>query len=289
MALPSHGWADDRADPAVAAPASAPTPTLCQAIDRGAAASNLPTDFFARLIWKESRLQPDAVSPAGAEGIAQFMPQTAALRGLANPFDPAEAIAASAHYLRDLAGQFGNLGLAAAAYNAGEAGVSKWLAGTGSLPAETEDYVFFVTGWTAEAWRSDDGNSPASNAAAATAAPTTPPPSCAEVAALLSEPGAGSPPVPASQTNTAWQPWGLQLAGSFSEARARASYATLQRQYASILAGRDPLVLRTVMRSRGTAPFFDVRVPAATRDEADALCAKLKAAGGACIVMKNTP
>ena len=81
----------------------------------------------------------------------------------------------------------------------------------------------------------------------------------------------------------------MQLAGSFSEAKARASYATCSGNDAQILGGRDPLVLRTVMRSRGTAPFFDVRVPTATREEAEALCTKLKAAGGACVVMKNAP
>ena len=100
----------------VAAPAAT---TVCQTIDQGAATYSLPVDFFTRLIWRESRLQPDAVSPAGAEGIAQFMPGTAALRGLADPFDTATAIDASAHYLADLTAEFGNLGLAAAAYNAG--------------------------------------------------------------------------------------------------------------------------------------------------------------------------
>jgi soluble lytic murein transglycosylase-like protein len=56
-------------------------------------------DFFARLIWRESRFDPSAVSRAGAQGVAQFMPATANWRGLSNPFDPLEAIAESAKLL----------------------------------------------------------------------------------------------------------------------------------------------------------------------------------------------
>ena len=77
--------------------------------------NDLPVDFFARLIWQESRFDPTAVSRAGAQGVAQFMPATASARGLADPFDPIEAIAHSAKLLRDLRREFGNLGLAAAA------------------------------------------------------------------------------------------------------------------------------------------------------------------------------
>ena len=61
------------------------------------AATTCRRDFFARLIWKESRFDPNAVSPAGAEGIAQFMPGTAAMRGLKNSFDIEQAIPASAN------------------------------------------------------------------------------------------------------------------------------------------------------------------------------------------------
>jgi hypothetical protein len=93
------------------------------------------------------------VSPKGAQGIAQFMPGTAALRKLSDPFDPARAIPASAHYLSDLSGMFGSLGLAAAAYNAGEQRVADWLSGAGQLPAETKNYVMFITGRSAEEWK----------------------------------------------------------------------------------------------------------------------------------------
>jgi membrane-bound lytic murein transglycosylase MltF len=108
--------------------------------------------FFTRLIWQESRFDPSQVSPAGAQGIAQFMPPTAAARGLADPFDPVTALQESASYLRELRNTFGNLGLAAAAYNAGAYRVSRWLSHAGSLPDETVDYVQIVTGRSVGEW-----------------------------------------------------------------------------------------------------------------------------------------
>ena len=59
---------------------------ICTALAHFAGENDLPPDFFARLIWRESRFRPDAVSPKGAEGIAQFIPSTARLRGLSNSF-----------------------------------------------------------------------------------------------------------------------------------------------------------------------------------------------------------
>ncbi len=123
---------------------------ICHLIEVHADGHELPRDFFARLIWKESRFDPGAESPAGAEGIAQFMPGTAKLRGLADPFDVEQAIPASAKYLGELKRGFGNLGLAAAAYNAGEARVSRWLSSGGFLPLETEDYVLDIMGEPAD-------------------------------------------------------------------------------------------------------------------------------------------
>jgi soluble lytic murein transglycosylase-like protein len=77
-----------------AAPSSgaASVAKICDAL-AAAGENNLPVDFFARLIWQESRFDPTAVSRAGAQGVAQFMPATANSRGLADPFDPIESIA----------------------------------------------------------------------------------------------------------------------------------------------------------------------------------------------------
>src|SRR5262249_40002886 len=107
---------------------------ICLLVEGAAQASDLPVEFFARVIWQESRFRPDAVGPQTrsgerAEGIAQFMPRTAAERSLLDPFDPVQALPKSADFLSQLRQQFGNLGLAAAAYNAGPQRVQDWLAG----------------------------------------------------------------------------------------------------------------------------------------------------------------
>jgi len=133
-----------------AAPASAET--LCKKLGSAALENGLPTEFFARLIWQESRFDTRSVSPKGARGIAQFMPETARSRGLADPFEPGQALRHSARWLKELREQFGNLGLAAAAYNSGPRRVQDWLHGRGKLPGETRDYVKIITGRTVEEW-----------------------------------------------------------------------------------------------------------------------------------------
>jgi hypothetical protein len=142
--------------PTRAAPDPATASTIqhlvCRMVDQAAAVHKLPVGFLTRLIWQESRFRSDATSPKGAEGIAQFLPQTAAERGLADPRDPGQAVNHAARLLIELEARFGNLGLAAAAYNAGAARVTKWLAGEATLPSETRAYVTAVTGRTAENW-----------------------------------------------------------------------------------------------------------------------------------------
>src|SRR6516225_4915520 len=72
---------------------SAQLPTvddICRALEQSAAENDLPVEFFARVIWQESRFDAQAVSPKGAAGIAQFMPRTASWHGLTDPFDPIE-------------------------------------------------------------------------------------------------------------------------------------------------------------------------------------------------------
>src|SRR5712691_10301847 len=123
---------------------------ICRLIESAARADHLPVGFLTRIIWRESSFRAAVVSPAGAEGIAQFMPQTARERGLADPFDPEQAIPKAARLLADLRRQFGSLGVAAAAYNAGPARVADWLNGQGELPAVTRAYVRFVTSGGAE-------------------------------------------------------------------------------------------------------------------------------------------
>ncbi|GGE12214.1 hypothetical protein GCM10011390_34230 [Aureimonas endophytica] len=124
----------------------------CRVIAEEAGRRVLPSSFFARLIWRESLFNPAAVSIRGAQGIAQFLPGTAAEHGLADPFDAPAALAASARYLTLLRTRFGSLGLAAAAYNAGPGRIDAWLKGQAALPRETEDYVLWITGHSAADW-----------------------------------------------------------------------------------------------------------------------------------------
>src|SRR6266850_2328022 len=170
-------------DPRPAGAAS--SESICLLIESAASANGLPLEFFARVIWQESRFQPDAIGPLTrsgerARGIAQFMPRTAAERGLLDPLDPIAALPKSAEFLKALRDDFGNLGLAAAAYNAGPRRVRDWLTGA------------------------------------------------------------------------------------------------------------DALILRSKFRSRGTRDFYQVRVGADTRATADRVCARLSAAGVACLVLRNS-
>ncbi len=134
---------------------------ICRSIVEASRRNDLPTPFFIRLLYQESGFRPEALSMSGAMGVAQFMPETAADRSLDNPFDPLQAIPASARLLRDLQKKFGNLGLAAAGYNAGPKRVQDWIAKKGPLPQETQDYVKAITGWAVESWSGPQAGSPA--------------------------------------------------------------------------------------------------------------------------------
>jgi hypothetical protein len=248
---------------------------VCRTLAQAAADNGLPEEFFTRLIWQESRFDPAARSSAGAQGIAQFMPQTAAMRGLANAFEPLEALRESASYLSELRTTFrGNLGLAAAAYNAGPGQVEAWLAGRRALPAETQAYVLIVTGFTALAWVAPPLPQVQSSGTATGVR-------CVELAKLLIEGGRRRL---ALTSNPAWGPWGVQLAGNWSEGGVLAAYERLRRKYSAVLGERLPLVLDA---RRGVGVPFIVRVSENSRTDANALCAKLRAAGGACIVLRN--
>src|SRR5437764_5042759 len=143
---------------------------ICRTIENSARASQLPITFLTRIIWRESSFRAGVVSPAGAQGIAQFMPETAQARGLADPFDPEQAIPKAARLLADLRARFGNLGLAAAAYNAGANRVAGWLLNGGSLPTETRAYVRLVTGRSAEEWSQAGSTGPVAETVAVPAA-----------------------------------------------------------------------------------------------------------------------
>jgi len=264
-----------RARAPMAGEGDAVTATLCEIIAASARANGLPVAFFTRLIWQESGLRRNVTSPAGAQGIAQFMPGTAAMRGLANPFDPEQAIPESAKYLSELAAQFGNLGLAAAAYNAGPAQTGRWLAGQGELPLETQDYVLSITGRDALTW-SKAG--PAPPAAGEAYGPNRP---CEAIVAALRR------AAPQEQGASLFAPWGVQLAGNFSKALALAAFARAQDRYRAVIGAAEPFVLAGRLRSRGARAYFRVRLPAATRTQAEQLCGRIHAIGGSCIVLRS--
>jgi soluble lytic murein transglycosylase-like protein len=110
-------------------------PVLARAAQRW----NVSAALLAAQIYAESNFNPFARSPAGAQGIAQFMPGTARAMGLTNPFDAVAAIDAQAHLMRDLLRRFASVPLALAAYNAGPGAV----AGCMCIPPypETRGYV----------------------------------------------------------------------------------------------------------------------------------------------------
>jgi soluble lytic murein transglycosylase-like protein len=126
---------------------------ICTSLVAVAQENNLPVGFFANLIWRESRFDHEAISRVGAMGIAQFMPDVAEKLGL-NAFDARDALLASGRLLRTLRARFGNLGLVAAAYNAGPKRVADWLRQRAGLPRETREYVSLITGKAIEQWRS---------------------------------------------------------------------------------------------------------------------------------------
>ena len=113
-------------------------------LSRAAQRWNVSATLLAAQLYAESGFNPFAVSEAGAQGIAQFMPGTAAAMGLDDPFDPDAAIDAQAHLMRDLLRQFADVSLALAAYNAGPAPV----AACGCVPPypETRGYVARILG-----------------------------------------------------------------------------------------------------------------------------------------------
>lgn len=107
-------------------------------IEYAASLHNIDPNAIAAILQIETNGDPDAVSPAGAIGLGQFMPETAAAYGI-NPHDPNESILGTAAYLSDLYHSFGSYELAAAGYNAGAGAVQQY----GGVPPyqETQNYV----------------------------------------------------------------------------------------------------------------------------------------------------
>ena len=261
-------------------PPENPIDVICLTLGAAAVENDLPLEFLTRLIWQESRFDTRAVSPAGAQGIAQFMPATATGVGLVNPFDPAEAITKSAALLRDLKERFGNLGLAAAAYNAGPKRVADWLARRRGLPRETQAYVRSVTGHPPDEWTTAEPKQ--LNLRLPSSVP------CSDIIKLFAirrTIARQDEPNSVTVSKGRAPAWGVQLIGSSSEISALASFHQLQKAYKTILQSRQPLV---ICSPAGTnAYWYRVRIGTDSRGDADRLCSNLRAVGGTCLVQPN--
>jgi Transglycosylase SLT domain len=253
--------------------------SLCLMLESAAEANQLPLPFFARVIWRESHFDPNAVGPRTrsgehAQGIAQFMPGTAAEHGLDNPFDPIQALPKAAAFLSRLREQFGNLGLAAAAYNAGPARIQGWLAGTRSMPAETSAYVEAITGRSVEDW--------AKEGSVDMVVPKT---NCERLVASLGRQPNGFVYDLQEKIKTALsQPWGVLLAAGFSRERVLAHYSRVMEKAAALIGSHDPIL--TVSHRRGLSAFYQAWIGTETLQAAESLCGKMRATGGACIVLR---
>ena len=257
--------------------------TICPLMEKEARQNGISPMLFVRLIWRESAFRNNTVSHKGAQGIAQFMPATAKERGLVDPFDPQEAIPHSARFLAELQREFGNFGLAAAAYNGGPERVRGWLAGRRRLPAETRNYVQFITGHPADSWKDVAGaipahSEPASNDLQASCIKRAP--RLMEVALPGKRPPQGKPQGPP-------RPWGVQLATNFSQARVANVFGELKQRHGKIIGDAEPMFVTERNLSRGRRAMVALRVGTETRDEALKLCQRLRSNGGVCTVERN--
>lgn len=248
----------------------------CQQIENTSRRYDLDAGFFARLLWQESRFDPNALSPAGAQGIAQFMPQTAKLRNLPDSYNPAQAIERSAQYLGVMQRTYGNAGLAAIAYNGGERRADGFTKEGKGLARETINYVQIITGLTAERWRDDppqthdfrlNGDQPFLQA-------------CVRMAQKRKLTKLGPPP-------PRFKLWGVQIGFGRNKKVARANVARLTQRCSSLVRKEKVNYISVKSRVRTQPDYFMGRIGRNTRKEADKLCRTLKSRGCICRVYRN--
>lgn len=247
--------------------------SLCLMIESAATANDLPLGFFSRVIWQEGHFQLNTVGPQREQMITGAWP-------VLDPFDPVQALPKAAEFLSGLRGQFGNLGLAGAAYHLGPERLQAWLAGTGAIPQETRDYVISVSGASLDDWVRAGRGGTLRDAAAPASCP-------ALIAMLKSQPNRFVSELEQRTRLSVARPWGVQLAAGFDREQALASYAQEMRRLRPVIGNQDVTLLAGIFRSRGTSPFYQARIGVDTRPVAEALCNRIRLAGGACFVLRN--
>ena len=249
----------------------------CHAIDHFAKANGLDPAFFARLIWQESRFDPNALSHANAQGIAQFIPSTAAMRGLTDPYNPAEALEYSAEYLGELSRRYGNPGLAAVAYNGGERRADEIRAdSTARLPSETVNYVQIITGLPATTWAEEPPE-----ARDFSLQPDLPFREACHQLARNRRLTAFPEPEPSVS------PWGVQLAFGTSKSRAMDEYRSRTRSCAAQVKGEEPDLVWQDSRASPAGGYWMARLGRPDQASAWRYCAQLKENSCLCAVYRN--
>ena len=249
----------------------------CNAIKVFSERHGLDSGFFARLIWQESRFDQNALSHANARGIAQFIPSTAALRGLKDPYNPADALEHSAQYLAEMTQKYGNEGLAAIGYNGGERRAEGFLDGKGLAP-ETVAYVPIITGLDAEQWRDAPPKTPDFRLS------KTQPflPACYEMARNRRVTALKvTPPAPVIK------PWGVQVSFGTSKDRARDKANAQTASCRSAVKGRRLDFLFKKNRVSRRKGFYFGQYGSNTRTDAQRLCDSMRATGCTCLVVQN--
>ncbi len=248
----------------------------CNAIEKFSLRHGLDPHFFARLIWQESRFDPNALSPAGAQGIAQFMPHTAKRRGLSDAYNPAEALDHSAHYLAEMAEKYGNLGLAAVGYNGGERRAEGLIDETGGLAQETIDYVRIITGVPHQNWLEDPLPEPDLRLSQT----LTFQPACHDLAKnrRLTK---------LKEVNPLVRPWGIQMAFGTTQKKALSKFKKSTRACAALFKGETPELIFEKSRASPKGGYFMARLGRDTRDQAWRDCSKFRKSGCVCRVYRN--
>ena len=257
---------------------SAQVPTaddICRALEQSAAENALPVEFFARVIWQESRFDAQAVSPKGAAGIAQFMPATASWHGLADPFDPVRRCGIRLLIYENYSTDLATLDLQQRRTMQVQAESAPGSQAIVALPAETRNYVALVTGWTADEWAS---SSPPEKAE--TTIPQGVP--CTRLANLILA------PKQERQRIAAYIPrWGVPLAAHLSESTAWAIYRDRLKRFGSAHRGSRTHRPTQGNTGYGHAKRYIITLADDDRRPLDKLCRKLIAADATCDVLRN--